>query len=465
MALTKTNTLIFICIFLLFGLFISKYFEPISIYYFLIFSLLAVIFYRFKTAFIFTVCLAAFAGGLYRGGLLQQQNLSYQDFYYKKVTITGIASEDGFYSDSSQLEFTVGSVKVDGKSIPGKVKIKGFGSPAVYRYDLVEATGKLYPSVGSRQASMSYADINVIATTNSLIDNIRTKFIIGIETSLPEPAASFAIGILVGQRSLLPEYLMEALTIVGLVHIVAVSGYNLTIIVNFVRRIGSKLSRFQLLFISLVLIYGFILISGFSPSIVRASLVSFLSLTAWYFGRKIRPALLILLVASITAFYNPYYIWSDIGWYLSFLAFVGILIIAPILIRLFRIKNNNGFASMAVESFSAQVMTTPLIMMIFGRVSLIGIIANIIIVPLVPLAMFFSFIAGLIGAILPNLSAYLAIPARLLLNLMILITEKLATVPGAYKLVSVGFTSMLLIYGSILIFYIGLRKRLQSVKI
>jgi hypothetical protein len=67
MALTKTNTLIFICIFLLFGLFISKYFEPISIYYFLIFSLLAVIFYRFKTAFIFTVCLAAFAGGLYRG--------------------------------------------------------------------------------------------------------------------------------------------------------------------------------------------------------------------------------------------------------------------------------------------------------------------------------------------------------------------------------------------------------------
>jgi competence protein ComEC len=465
MALTKTNTLIFICIFLLFGLFISKYFEPISIYYFLIFSLLAVIFYRFKTAFIFTVCLAAFAGGLYRGGLLQQQNLSYQDFYYKKVTITGIASEDGFYSDSSQLEFTVGSVKVDGKSIPGKVKIKGFGSPAVYRYDLVEATGKLYPSVGSRQASMSYADINAIATTNSLIDNIRTKFIIGIETSLPEPAASFAIGILVGQRSLLPEYLMEALTIVGLVHIVAVSGYNLTIIVNFVRRIGSKLSRFQLLFISLVLIYGFILISGFSPSIVRASLVSFLSLTAWYFGRKIRPALLILLVASITAFYNPYYIWSDIGWYLSFLAFVGILIIAPILIRLFRIKNNNGFASMAVESFSAQVMTTPLIMMIFGRVSLIGIIANIIIVPLVPLAMFFSFIAGLIGAILPNLSAYLAIPARLLLNLMILITEKLATVPGAYKLVSVGFTSMLLIYGSILIFYIGLRKRLQSVKI
>ena len=167
---------------------------------------------------------------------------------------------------------------------------------------------------------MSYADISVLATTNSLIDNLRTKFVVGVETALPEPAASFAIGLLVGQRSLLPDYLMEALTIVGLVHIVAVSGYNLTIIVNFVRRIGSKLSRFQLLFVSLLLIYGFILISGFSPSIVRASLVSLLSLVAWYFGRKIRPGLLILLVASITAFFSPYYIWSDIGWYLALIS-------------------------------------------------------------------------------------------------------------------------------------------------
>jgi competence protein ComEC len=461
----KTNIIIIFSIFLLFGIFIAKYLVPISYFYFLIFGLLTLLFYRLKYLFIVTLVLAAFSLGLWRGGLLQEQNLSYKDYYYQKVTVTGIASEDGFYSSGSQLEFTVGSVKIDGKSVPGKVKIKGYGAPAVYRYDLVEATGKMYPTVGSRQASISYADINVLATTNSLIDNIRTKFVIGVETALPEPAASFAIGILVGQRSLLPEYLMEALIIVGLVHIVAVSGYNLTIIVNFVRKIGSKLSRFQLMFISLLLIYGFILISGFSPSIVRASLVSLLSLVAWYFGRKIRPALLILLVASITAFYSPYYVWSDIGWYLSFLAFIGILIIAPIIAKVMRIKSSNDLANMAVESFSAQLMTTPLIMMIFGRVSVIGLIANVLIVPLVPVAMLLSFIAGIAGILLPSLSPYLAVPARLLLNLIILITEKLSTVPNAYKLMTVSFMAMSLLYGAIFIFYIGLRKRVQSVKI
>jgi competence protein ComEC len=461
----KTNLLILGCAFLLIGIFTAKYLEPISINYFLIFCLLSLVFYRFRILFLVVLVLASFFGGLWRGGLLQQENAIYNDYFGEKVTVTGISSEDGFYSNGSQMEFTIGSVKVDGKPVPGKVKIKGFGAPAVYRYDLVEATGKLYPTVGSRQATMSYADISVLATTNSLIDNLRTKFVVGVETALPEPAASFAIGLLVGQRSLLPDYLMEALTIVGLVHIVAVSGYNLTIIVNFVRRIGSKLSRFQLLFVSLLLIYGFILISGFSPSIVRASLVSLLSLVAWYFGRKIRPALLILLVASITAFFSPYYIWSDIGWYLSFLAFIGILIIAPMLVSLFKVKNNNGFLAMAIESFSAQIMTTPLIMMIFGRVSIIGLLANVIVVPLVPMAMFLSFIAGVAGAAIPILAPYLALPARILLNFIILITEKLAFVHGAYKLISVSFIPMIILYLSIFIIYIGLRKRAQSVKI
>ena len=459
----KTNLLILGCAFLLIAIFTAKYLEPISINYFLIFCLLAVIFYRFRILFLVVLVLASFFGGLWRGGLLQQENAIYNDYFGEKVTVTGISSEDGFYTNGSQMEFTIGSVKIDGKPVPGKVKIKGFGAPAVYRYDFVEATGKLYPTVGSRQATMSYADITVIATTNSWVDNIRTKFIIGIESALPEPAASFAIGILVGQRSMLPEYLLEALTVVGLVHIVAVSGYNLTIIVNFVKRIGYKLSRFQLLATSLVLIYGFILISGFSPSIVRASLVSVFGLVAWYFGRKIRPWLLILLVASLTAIYNPYYVWSDIGWYLSFLAFIGILIIAPILTQLLKIKNS--IINMAVESFSAQIMTTPLIMMVFGRVSLIGLVANVIVVPIVPLAMLLSFIAGISGVLLPFLSAYLAIPARITLNFIIIITEKLATVPGAYKLVSVSFVSMLILYMAMFISYIGARKRLQSVKI
>lgn len=409
--------------------------------------------------------LTIFSLGLFRAGQLQAQNIGYDNYFGKKVTLIGIAQEDGFYSFNSQLEFTVSSVEIDGQRLPGKVRIKGYGEPAVYRYDKIEATGKLYPAKGSRQASISYADITVLATTNSWLDDFRRNFLVGMETALPEPAASFGIGLLVGQRSLLPDDVLTALTIVGLIHIVAVSGYNLTIIVDFIKKVSSKLSRFQVLFLSSLLMYGFILITGFSPSIVRASIVSFLTIIAWYFGRKIKPVLLILFVASLTAFFNPYFVWGDIGWYLSFLAFTGILILAPLIIALTKRERLPILITIGIETFSAQIMTTPILMMVFGKVSIVGFLANVITVPFVPFAMLFSFIAGLAGMIVPAISSYIALPARIILNSIIFVAEKLSELPGAQKLASLSWQLMIVSYLIILICIVAMNKRLQSVKI
>jgi competence protein ComEC len=86
---------------------------------------------------------------------------------------------------------------------------------------------------------------------------------------------------------------------------------------------------------AVVLMLGFIAMTGASASIVRAVVVSSLSLAAWYVGRRPRPLVIILLAAAITAGWNPIYLWSDIGWYLSFLAFFGILILAPQIFKRF----------------------------------------------------------------------------------------------------------------------------------
>ena len=160
---------------------------------------------------------------------------------------------------------------------------------------------------------------------------LRRYFAAGMQTALPEPAASLGLGLLIGQRSTLPADILLAMTTVGLVHIVAVSGYNVTILARAVQRTKIARSKFQQLFLALTLILMFIIITGFSASVVRAAIVSSLSLWAWYFGRSIKPMLLILFVAALTALINPIYVWSDIGWYLSFLAFFGVLIVAPLL--------------------------------------------------------------------------------------------------------------------------------------
>ncbi|MGQ7346814.1 ComEC/Rec2 family competence protein, partial [Streptococcus suis] len=159
-------------------------------------------------------------------------------------------------------------------------------------------------------------------------EGFRQSFFAGMRTALPEPLASFALGLLVGVRALIPKDLQAQLALVGLSHLVAVSGYNLTILIVASQKALSRFGRGITLAASLWLIGLFLAVAGTSPSIVRASLVAVLALFASAYGRRFNPITLILLAAAATAFVNPVYL-TDLGWLLSFLAFFGILVLAP----------------------------------------------------------------------------------------------------------------------------------------
>jgi competence protein ComEC len=451
---------------LLVGLFLSKLTQPISVTWLILVLVLSPLLLGKKYIILLYLVLAGGMIGWWRGGLLQTQNQVYKNHYYQKVKLIGHATEDSFYVANAQLQFTIESITLDGQKLPGKIQVKGYGAAMVYRHDVVEVEGKLYPGMGSKQAFISYAKLNVLARAKSPIDDFRRNFTVGMENALPEPAASFAVGLLVGQRSLMTDDVSTILIAVGLTHIVAVSGYNLTIIIQAVRRSLKKLSRFQTMFISIALIYLFLLITGFSPSIIRAAIVSILALIAWYFGRKFRPVLLILLAAAITGFINPYYVWGDVGWYLSFLAFFGVLILAPLLTaRVFGGRKIPVIGHIAIESFAAQAMTLPYILYIFGRVSVVGLLANIVIVPMVPFAMFFSFIAGIAGMLAPVIAGWVAIPARIILDVMLWLTAWFSKWPMSQAKMTITISSLLILYVIVLIYVVGLRKKSQSVKI
>ncbi len=463
----RTTLIVLFLISLICGLFISKFTMPLSISWLIICLIFLLLLARKSIIFIFAIIVIGLLIGWWRGGILQTQMQAYNKNFYEKVVVTGLATEDGVYGNKGQLEFSIENVVLNGKPAPGKIKISGY-TPSINRHDYIEATGKLYPTLGGKQAAVYYADIDVLATANSPIEIFRKKFVVGMENALPEPAASFGIGLLVGQRSLLPDDVSLVLTIAGLTHIVAVSGYNLTIIIRAVTKIMSKFSRFQIFITAITLIYIFILVTGFSPSIVRAAFVAGIGLLAWYFGRTIRPILLIILVAAITGFINPLYVWGDIGWYLSFLAFFGVLILAPLCLKVFTKKDPKEIGllpSIVVESFAAQIMTLPLIMFIFARFSIVGFLANIIVVPMVPFAMLFSLFAGLAGMIVPSVSGWIALPARLLLNLMLWIADLFANIPHANLVISISAIGMALMYGAIVAFISGLSRKAQSVTI
>lgn len=359
---------------------------------------------------------------------------AYDSLYYHKVTVTVRSNEDAIYGKTKQLAFAAHDVTLgNGRKLAGKIQVSGFGVNAVFQGDEVVATGKLYPGYGAYQGRMSFAGLRVSAHHPMLVSTIRRRFIAGMQSALPEPLAPFAMGLLVGQRATLPDEIKQDLLMVGLTHIIAVSGYNLTIILHAAQRLLGKRSKRLSTFLSLGLIGVFLLLAGASASIVRAAIVSVLSIIASYYGRAFKPLNLIMLAAAITAWANPFYIWSDLSWYLSFLAFYGVMVLVPLLQARWPGRWQQSLAgSVALESICAEIMSLPFVLHIFGQMSLAGLPANVLVVTMVPLAMLLSMIAGLAGMLAGPVAGWFAWPAAQLLNYMLDTAHFIAHLPGVF---------------------------------
>lgn len=397
-------------------------------------SLFSPLLFKRKKLSLLSVSIIGLLLGCWRGTVFIQRLLPYQQLTKKSVTIRAVATSDAVYGDKTQLVFDVGNIQLEKPykaNLVGTIGVKGFGESMIYRGDTVEVSAKLYPTRGARQASLGFAKFTRLQVGTSTIDRLRREFSAGLQSVMPEPLGSFGLGILIGQRTTLPTLLNDQLSAVGLTHIVAVSGYNLTIMVQLAHRLARKRSKYQSTLLTAGLIGMFLLVTGSSASIVRAAIVSMLSLWAWFYGRTFRPVVLILLAAVLTAGWFPPYLWSDIGWHLSFLAFAGVLVVSPLIIKHFFKRKPKVLTQMLVETTAAQILTLPIIMYIFGRLSLIALLANMLVVPLVPMAMGLSFIAGLAGMLLPSLAGWAAWPATFLMTYMIDVVQLLAHLPHA----------------------------------
>lgn len=422
---------------------------------------------RQTTVTLIVLVLLGICVGGFRGIQYMQKLSAYQGIYDQKVVIVGQAAKDSSYGKQSQVSFDLKNARIaDGspQELVGKIGVSGFGENVIFRGDTVKVSGKLRPGTGSRQGWMSFAQLQLVERDTSLIEKVRRKFGAGMQSALPEPAASFGMGLLIGQNTTLPDTVYQDLLMVGLVHIIAVSGYNLTIIMRACFRLFGDRSKYQTMVFSLCLIGTFLLLTGGSASIVRASLVSVLSIAAWYYGRNFKPITLILLAAAITNFANPLYIWGDLGWYLSFLAFYGVMVLGPqVRYRMLpqRVRDN-AIILIVVESLCAEVMAMPLIMYIFGQTSLISLLANVVIAAFVPLAMLLAVVAGLAGMFVAPLAGWIAWPAVYLLTYMLDAAHLLASIPHVFvENLYISLTGMIFLYAIVLGMNILLYSRLK----
>ncbi len=388
--------------------------------------------------------------GVWRGTQQIDALAEYKNFIGQKVTVTGTVSDDSVYDDQQRV-MMLEHVQINGSPLPGKIRVKTLSPVAPARGDTVEVRGKLFDGFGNYQASLYFAEVRVTVVAHDPLSELRRAFAAQVRSVLPDTEAGLGLGFLVGIKSSLPEELNDNLKILGLTHIVVASGFNLTVLVRLARRLFAKSSHYQMTVACVVLIVGFVLVAGLSPSMVRAGFVAGLCVITWYYGRRVHPVLLLSLAAATTALVNPLYVWSDIGWWLSFLAFTGVMLFAPLIQRrIFGDREPRFINQIVIETLSAQLTTLPLIMMVFGTFSVLSLVANILVVPLVPVAMLLTFIAGISAAFVP----WLAWPATWLLTYLTNLVVWMAGVSWASVEVTLSLPMFLAAYGTL--FLVGL---------
>jgi competence protein ComEC len=400
---------------------------------------------------LFSILLLIVAGvliGFWRGGNVQLELSPYEKLIGHVITLEGRVSEDPERSEKHGMVVRLDVHKVDKHALPGVVWMSITSAKDVKRGDTITVRGKLASGFGSFSGSMYRAEVMSIQRPHDIALETRDWFAIQVRKVITEPAAALGLGFLTGQsQGLLPE-LGEAMKTAGLTHIVVASGYNLTILVRLARRMFARVSKYLAALSSTVLIGGFMAVTGLSPSMSRAGLVAGLCLAAWYYGRKFHPLVLLPFVAALTLLVNPLYGWGDLGWQLSFAAFAGVMILAPLMqAYFFGTKKPGTFRQVAGETIAAQLATLPILVGVFGQFSNVALPANLLVVPLVPLAMLLVFLAGVLAAFLLPAALMIGTGATILLEYMILITNFFASQAWAITELSLPWYGVLLGYG------------------
>jgi competence protein ComEC len=356
-----------------------------------------------------------------------------------QLKIEGVVKEDLSTTPKGLVVLQLGHIRYNEKDMPGTVWVSVLGHPNAKRGDNVVVSGKATAGFGTFALTMFTAKIVSVShpKPGDVGRVVRDWFADAIRRGIPEPEASLGIGYLTGQKSALPSDLATALQIAGLSHIVVASGYNLTILVRLARRAFVRVSKFLAVFASGIMIVGFIAMTGLSPSMTRAGLVSSLSLLTWYYGRQFHPFVLLPFAAAITVLFQPSYAWGDLGWQLSFAAFAAVMIVGPLFQTYFFGEKEPGVIRQVLgETVAAHIVTIPIVVPAFGLLSNVAIPANILIVPLVPLAMLLTFIVGITALLVPSIVEYVGLPASWLLQYMTFTSQYLAGLPWAQTKVS-----------------------------
>lgn len=263
--------------------------------------------------------------------------------------------------------------------------------------------GKVKSSLykGHEFFTMSYPSLQRANNDQNFIAHAATDIRRGADTlfekSLPPASAGLLSGIVFGGNQGLPSEFMDSLRNVGVVHVIAASGMNVTFVASaLISILGQFLRRKIALTIAIFGIIFYAFLSGFEPSIVRAAIMSIIAFSAGLLGRANFALVSVFITAGAMLFYAPVLL-LDVGFQLSFLATLGILLIKPLFDVMFDKLSWVGkfIGDDLGTTIAAQITTLPILLSVFGSYGMLSVLVNALVLWTVPVLM----VIGSIGII------------------------------------------------------------------
>ena len=290
-----------------------------------------------------------------------------------------------------------------------------------------------------------------------IFPSLRKYFTSAIQNILPVQEGSLLGGLILGLRGNLSDELLELFRITGLMHIIVLSGYNITLVAEAIRRLLSRMHRTVSIVGSLVAIVAFVLLAGAQTAAIRAGSMAVIALVARANYREYDGVRILFLVGALMALYNPDQVLFSMSFHMSFLATLGLLLYTPIVERyLTRIPERFQLRGIISATLSTQFFLLPYLAYAIGEVSIVGILANILILPIVPIAMLSGFILIVVTLAIPIVAGVIAPLAYLPLAAIIGITRVLAIEHAMLALPEIS--TMIMIVTVAILTYVGLRK-------
>lgn len=356
------------------------------------------------------ICLAL-AAGLWRMGAALQPNLAVESIIASERTFQALVLESPDVRGSVS-RLLVKTSELTGADVRFLVVTRRF--PEYERGETILIKGKIesleteqFPVNLKRQgieAAVRFPEIEKVAPQPFswlfYLNRAMQAFREALREALPEPDAGYVLGLLIGERSAISDDLREAFNRTGTSHIVALSGFNITLITIFFGGILGSLHfspKARLAAIS-VFIFLFVLLVEGGASVIRAAVMGVLGLIARERGRIYEMTNALVFAAAVMIFINPYLLRFDLSFQLSFLATLGIIIVPLYIRRYFGwLPETLDIRETVMATVAAEIFVFPLILWHFGSVSLIAPLANLLVLPFIAYTMFGGFVVGVIG--------------------------------------------------------------------